>query len=395
MKPVLGLRMFRSQLKTSDKQNIHNASAENHHSIQERVNIMSDIQPNSAVSVFNQAGEELSILEANSAQQLVPEVGEAYRLMMAATEGPVLADHFVVIRSGNDLVIRFTDNREVVFADYFEMCVLPPAEGSAEGTLQCSVDVAAEGAEGVSIGSGPQANYELASGESMRIVYAHGSEQAILAIVESQAGLSALYASYLLTSASPALAAAAFSPALLGAGALALAGGGGSTSSGETSTTTNLETNSAKAIALKKIADYASNADNPLPNLQDYIDAGVTGIGSSNIAAINAAINAQGGTDSTPGNTDDSAAVDTPAKLQTIVDAYNEILGVADGTANNAADPSQATYEAVGVTGMDDAEELKLLGEVLDGKSTTDVDDVAEAASTSKCRTKRHGCGQR
>ena len=75
---------------------------------------MSDIQPNSAVSVFNQAGEELSILEANSAQQLVPEVGEAYRLMMAGTEGPVLADHFVVIRSGNDLVIRFTDNREVV-----------------------------------------------------------------------------------------------------------------------------------------------------------------------------------------------------------------------------------------------------------------------------------------
>ena len=256
------------------------------------------------------------------------------------------------------------------------MCVLPPAEGSAEGTLQCSVDVAAEGAEGVSIGSGPQANYELAAGESMRIVYAHGSEQAILAIVESQAGLSALYASYLLTSASPALAAAAFSPALLGAGAgaLALAGGGG----GASPDPAGPSTEEIALVALNKVKDYAEDVNKPAPTVDDYKNIGVTGVSAENLAAINSAIDAQGGTDKTPGNSDDSTSVDSAEKLQKIISAYNAIFEVADGTANNADDPTQETYEAIGITGMDDPNKLSLLGEVLDGKTKAEVDTASK-----------------
>ena len=343
---------------------------------------MSDIQPNSVVSVFNQTGEELAILEANSAQQLVPEIGEAYRLMMAGTEGPVLADHFVVIRSANDLVIRFTDNREVVFADYFETCVLPPAEGSAEGALQCSVEVATDGAEGVSIGSGPQANYQLAEGESTRIVYVHGSEEAIESIVESQADLAALYAAYLLTGAAPALAAAAFSPALLGvgAGALALAGGGGDSGAG-TPAPTELTAEEVAQNALNRIKDYAEDNSKPVPTLDDYDNISVTSVNADNIAAINSAINAQGGGNGTPGDADDSEAVATKAQVQNIVNAYNAIFEVADGTANNADDPTQETYETIGITGIGHENELSLLGEVLDGKTKAEVD------STSKLQT--------
>ena len=336
---------------------------------------MSDIQPNSAVSVFNQAGEELATLEVNSVQQMIPEVGEAYRLMMIGTEGPVLADHFVVIRSGNDLIIRLTDNREVVFADYFEVCLVPPADSSGqESTLQCSVDVAADGADGVAIGSGPQSNYELAADESVRIVYAHGSEQAMAAILESQPGWVDLYATYLLASASPALAAAAFSPALLGVGVgtLALAGGGGGGGAPASPGPTAAE------IALQQVADYADDANKPEPSVETYQDIGVSGVNIDNLAAINSAIDAQGGANGTPGDEDDSEAVDTQQELQNIIDAYNRVLGVADGTPGNASNPDQSTYEAIGITGMDEPNELSLLGEVLDGKSKVEVDSISE-----------------
>ena len=337
---------------------------------------MSDIQPSSAVSIFNLAADELATLEANSVQQLIPEVGEVYRLMMAGTEGLVLADHFVVIRSGNDLIIRFTDNREIVFSNYFEVCVVPPAEDSdEESTLQCSVDVAGDGGEGVSIGSGAQSNYELAAGESLRIVYAHGSEQAIASILGSQPEWVDLYAAYILASASPALAAAAFSPALLGVGAgtLALAGGGGG--GGGTPAPTGP---TAEETALTKVKDYAEDVSKPTPTLDDYKNIGVTGVNADNLTTINSAIDAQGGADNNPGNSDDSTSVDSAEKLQKIINAYNAILEVADGTENNADDPTQGTYEAIGVTGIDHENELSLLGEVLDGKTKEDVDSISK-----------------
>ena len=55
------------------------------------------------------------------------------------------------------------------------------------------------------------------------------------------------------------------------------------------------------------------------------------------------------------------------------MDAYQAILGNADGTANNATSPSAADYTKLGVTGIDTAAELGLLGDVIDGKTAADV----------------------
>ena len=55
------------------------------------------------------------------------------------------------------------------------------------------------------------------------------------------------------------------------------------------------------------------------------------------------------------------------------MDAYQAILANADGTANNATSPSAADYTKLGVTGIDTAAELGLLGDVIDGKTAADV----------------------
>lgn len=59
--------------------------------------------------------------------------------------------------------------------------------------------------------------------------------------------------------------------------------------------------------------------------LQNYTDAGVTGIGGAgqpSLSTINDAINAQAGSDSVVGNANDRDGADTRAEVQAIVDAY-------------------------------------------------------------------------
>ena len=115
------------------------------------------------------------------------------------------------------------------------------------------------------------------------------------------------------------------------------------------------------------------------PQTSDYVQYGVTKVDDSNVAAINSAIDAQMGSDTILGNDNDSDAVDTTPKVQAIVDAYLTILATADGTADNSDNPLASDYAAIGVTDVnDDVEELSLLGEVIDGLATTDVDAVSE-----------------
>jgi hypothetical protein len=149
----------------------------------------------------------------------------------------------------------------------------------------------------------------------------------------------------------------------------------------------------ATATALDKIQAYAVNDANPAPTAADYADAGVSGVtgtagdpASGNLDAINSAINAQGGTDGVPGAhnsaaADDAVAVNTAAKVQAIVNAYNKVLAAADGSvADNttgAAVPTSADYAALGVTGTTPAS-AALLSDVVDNKANADVDSVGE-----------------
>jgi hypothetical protein len=96
---------------------------------------------------------------------------------------------------------------------------------------------------------------------------------------------------------------------------------------------------------------------------------GVTGVTEDNLASVNDALNDADVT---------GEQANTAAKVQAIVDGFNAILANADGTANNAINPTQANYTAIGVSGVDTAPEVSLLGDVIDGKNRTNVDTVSQ-----------------
>ena len=77
---------------------------------------------------------------------------------------------------------------------------------------------------------------------------------------------------------------------------------------------TNPDEATAKEIAIEKIADYAQDRS-VTPTLQDYIDAGVTGVDASNLAEINTAVELLTHDD-----------VDTEAEIQAVADSLGVSL---------------------------------------------------------------------
>jgi hypothetical protein len=122
----------------------------------------------------------------------------------------------------------------------------------------------------------------------------------------------------------------------------------------------------AKDAALATISAYA-NGGSTAPSVSDFADAGVTGVDSSNLAAINALIASLSGTD-----------VDSPAELQAVIDAYLAVLAAADGTRNNNATLTSAQFASLGMSQIDSAVELSLMNRVLDTATSSQVDTGAE-----------------
>ena len=131
---------------------------------------------------------------------------------------------------------------------------------------------------------------------------------------------------------------------------------------GELQVTTNIS-NYAQANAATSSAT--------LPTIDDYTVLGVTGVTATNLASINDAL----ATSSVTGT-----SVATSAQVQALVNAYNAILTAADNGDNthNTANPTQAQYALIGVTGIDTAAKTRLLGDVIDTKPQVDVDATAE-----------------
>eukprot|EP01030_Chromulinospumella_sphaerica_P013634 gene13634-13417_t len=98
--------------------------------------------------------------------------------------------------------------------------------------------------------------------------------------------------------------------------------------------------NAASAAALKTLqaAAQANNASTSTTSLETYSAAGITGVTQDNLAAINNALNtaAVSGTH-----------VDTAAKVQAIVDAYNAILGEANGATPDTTPSSVDTVAEI------------------------------------------------
>jgi large repetitive protein len=128
--------------------------------------------------------------------------------------------------------------------------------------------------------------------------------------------------------------------------------------------------------ALNAIRDAAQNdsASANTPSALTYVIAGVTGVGTGNLASINSALN------STFVN---GVLADTAPEVQSIVSAYQAILNSADGAVGNTSTAlTSPQYTAIGVTGVSGTptpgSAMALLNDVVDASPTTAVDTVPE-----------------
>jgi len=125
--------------------------------------------------------------------------------------------------------------------------------------------------------------------------------------------------------------------------------------------------------AVATIVSYADANTHVAPTLTTYANAGLIGVTSVNLGAINSAIDANVPT-----------GVDTKAEMQTLIDAYTFILAEANGTTVDATptvNPTLAQYAAIGAnigTAATDTESFNLLNDSIANLSTTSVDTVSE-----------------
>ena len=116
------------------------------------------------------------------------------------------------------------------------------------------------------------------------------------------------------------------------------------------------------------IAAYTGS--NTAPTLADYQNAGVSGVTSSNIAAINSVIAQL----STP-------ATDSQSEVQAIADAYALVAAAANGLADEGAALAATDYASLGLGVINTTAEVSLMNDVLDAKSASGVDTYAELAA--------------
>ncbi len=131
-------------------------------------------------------------------------------------------------------------------------------------------------------------------------------------------------------------------------------------------------TTSAGAISARSVIEaYADTNSGIAPTLNDYLAAGITGVDSARVASINSALATSG----VIGNN-----VNSTAKLQTLVNAYNALFVLADGVDNtaNGNNPNALTYSLVGVTNANTDVSTSLLGDAIDLKNTSNIDTAVE-----------------
>ncbi|MBT7674443.1 MAG: hypothetical protein HN586_08355 [Oceanospirillaceae bacterium] len=160
--------------------------------------------------------------------------GQHYRLLsnMGDSEEQLL-DNLISVRQGADLIVTYAQGAQVTINGYFDLCV--PVTAEQPDDLQCSATVAGDTEAGYVIrGAADSAGV---GANSPQIVYTHGEEQELLALVNGNATDEILLTTYLAGIVEPAAAAAFGLPGILGglgAAGAAAAGGGGSSEGGGT-----------------------------------------------------------------------------------------------------------------------------------------------------------------
>ena len=175
--------------------------------------------------------------------------GQHYRLLSNTGDSEEqLLDNLISVRQGADLIVTYAQGAQVTINGYFDLCV--PVTAEQPDDLQCSATVAGDTEAGYVIrGAADSAGV---GANSPQIVYTHGEEQELLALVNGNATDEILLTTYLAGIVEPAAAAAFGLPGILGglgAAAAAAAGGGGS-SEGEGTASAPVANNPGKIAAI-------------------------------------------------------------------------------------------------------------------------------------------------
>ena len=119
--------------------------------------------------------------------------------------------------------------------------------------------------------------------------------------------------------------------------------------------------------AIDRISRYDGTGATVTPTLNDFANAGVTGVTPSNLSSINSAFAVIGLSDS-----------DATSEIQDVVSGYVAILNGADGLSDNDTVLTQGQYVAMGLTRIDTAAKSGLLNEIFDKFVVAKVDTYTE-----------------
>jgi len=151
---------------------------------------------------------------------------------------------------------------------------------------------------------------------------------------------------------------------------LALIGGGLAVLASSKSKSSSDSNQSDKDI----VTAYATAADTTrvtTPSLANYAGAGIQGVDSSNIEAVNSAIN--------------RARVKDLAGVQTVLNAYQKLFAKANGTGadNTTNDPALADYQTLNIKLSSEMianqnHQIDLLNDIIKNRTSTDINTVAK-----------------
>lgn len=126
----------------------------------------------------------------------------------------------------------------------------------------------------------------------------------------------------------------------------------------------------ADVTALATIKAFADDSNQERPQVKHYTDAGITGVNTANLAAMNSAVEALS-----------AGSVDTKDKLQTVVTAYNKILASTNSTAATATQADVSDFVSIGAEiglSKSSASHLSLLNSAIGNLTQSQIDSVAE-----------------
>ncbi len=287
-----------------------------------------DITTKTTIAVHN--GKATQALEAGEVYVIKVKPGEHYRIIQRSNNKEQLLDDVIAKRVGNDLVLTYADGTKFTLQGYFVECV-------DEG---CSVTLPADDAAGYELKADDVEGLALADGTAM--VYAHGNSATLLSMAQGDSAMLNAFDEQLDGYKSAFIT---WQPAASGFGVLGglSALGGVVLGASAGSTDTNDADTSTEAQALSKIEAY-NNGDGTTPpplTVQDYADAGVSGVTEDNLAAVNAGVLAAA-----------DGGADTVAEIEALVTAADGALTKIEDYQYGDTPLTTQDYADAGISGV-------------------------------------------